>query len=137
MKKFPGTDFVKTIAVDFDGVIHKYSRGWQDGSIYDDPMPGSYEGLLSLMENYAVFIHTTRDPASVAGWIAARFGIDCFIEEDLDTHEISLGKNNSFWTEKDKLLVTNRKLVAIAYIDDRALKFDNWFTTMEEVAKLY
>ena len=29
---------MKTIAVDFDGVIHKYSKGWQGGEIYDEPV---------------------------------------------------------------------------------------------------
>jgi len=52
----------RTIAVDFDGVIHAYSKDWHDGTVYDKPVDGSIEALEKLTKNYAVFIHTTRDP---------------------------------------------------------------------------
>jgi len=35
-----------TIAVDFDGVIHQYSKGWEDGSIYDKPVKGVRQALM-------------------------------------------------------------------------------------------
>ena len=51
----------KTIVFDFDGVIHKYSKGWQDGSIYDEPVPGIKTIIDELgKENYEVVIVSTR-----------------------------------------------------------------------------
>lgn len=52
-----------TVAVDFDGVIHAYTKGWQNGEIYDPPMPGAFEALDQLMATHPVFIHTSRTPS--------------------------------------------------------------------------
>ena len=52
---------MRTVAVDFDGVIHKYSKGWHDGTCYDEPMEGAEDFLHDLMRNpnYSVFILST------------------------------------------------------------------------------
>lgn len=118
----------KTIAVDFDGVIHAYSRGWQDGTIYDPPLPGALDSLRTLMETYAVFIHTTRDAGAVAAWLAER-GFDTVIDIDGPSHP-----KREFWNDQGILLVTDRKLPAIAYIDDRGIRFTNWEQTLSDLA---
>jgi hypothetical protein len=109
----------KTVAVDFDGVIHVYSKGWHDGTIYDGLMPGATSGLLHLMQDYAVFIFTTRDCLQVAQWTQNMTGIPITI----------LGRNDPdypFWNVRASILVTNLKYAAIGYIDDRAYKFSDW-----------
>lgn len=107
-----------TVAVDFDQVIHTYDKGWQDGSIYGEFVPGAVMALSWLMQNYAVFIHTSREPRPVARWIEDRsgHGIEC----------ITRVPRKGFWNERGYLLVTRRKLPAVAYIDDRAIRFTAW-----------
>lgn len=58
-----------SLLVDFDGVIHKYSKKWQDGSIYDEPVPGVKEALQALLDKgYEIIIFTTRaDPHIING----------------------------------------------------------------------
>lgn len=117
-----------TVAVDFDGVIHAYSRGWQDGTIYDEAMPGAIIGLTRLMRQHSVFIHTSRDAKQVARWIEQRsgYGIEC------TTMIHPLPWKRKFWNTRGLLLVTNLKLPATSYIDDRAYRFESW----EQVARL-
>ena len=103
-------------------MIHAYSKGWQDGSIYDPPLPGAIDGLRKLMETYAVFIHTTREALPVARWLHDTGGFD--VTPDPGGFE--------FWNAKGVLLVANRKLPAIAYIDDRAVRFVSWDQVMGE-----
>lgn len=119
-----------TIAVDFDGVIHKYSKGWQDGTIYDGPMDGALDALRYMLEkkDWNVFVFTSRDPVPVVGWLASQFNrrywSDVFFRVVHD--------DEKFWQPPERQFVigtigvTNRKLPADCYLDDRGLTFIDW-----------
>ncbi|MCP9209709.1 hypothetical protein [Streptomyces cucumeris] len=123
-----GKKLVKAIGVDFDGVIHTYERGWQGGEIYGEVMPGAIEGLETLRERFAVFIHTVREPRSIVDWMKGRLEVPCIADDD---------PTRKFWNDQSRILVTNKKLVAVAYIDDRAIPHRNWTQTMDEADKLW
>jgi len=115
-----------TIAVDFDGVIHAYSKGWQDGSIYDDPVPGAGDALRSLMADYAVFIFTSRtDLRAVGDWVRDRLSVPVLVARDDCPRE--------FWNGRDSVYITNRKLPAVAYLDDRGIRFHSWPQTLADL----
>jgi hypothetical protein len=117
------------VAVDFDGVIHTYERGWADGTIYGDLMPGAMTGLLRLMDDHAVFVHTTRNAGQVARWIERQssYAIECTTRMTWWLPAWwQWGKRHRFWNTTGVLLVTNRKLPAVAYLDDRAVRFESW-----------
>ncbi len=143
---------VQTVAVDFDGVIHAYSKGWQDGSIYDEPIPGAVESIRSLQQRYAVFIFTSREPEQVMPWLEQWF--DVTIDErcgrchgglqtaddapwpghtEASCKECGGSGRLSFWNSQEQLLVTNRKLPAVAYVDDRAVRFTDWPTVLVDL----
>jgi hypothetical protein len=117
-----------TIAWDFDGVLHSYERGWQDGTVY-----GTLD--FSLIEEgwrrgYANAIITTRDVLQVANCLPSEWTIHTDIKSEAQ-----------FWDggeDGKAVLVTNRKVAAIAYVDDRAIhyRFDEGYPRREEVFSL-
>lgn len=94
----------KTVVFDFDGVIHKYSKGWQGiTNIYDEPVDGIKQVIEKLMKEYEVVIVSTRC-AEIDGLKAVRE-----------------------WLQKYNIKVTaikKEKPPAICYIDDRAIAFN-------------
>jgi hypothetical protein len=98
---------VRTVAVDFDGVLHSYTSGWTGYRPLDGPEPGALafvEGLIG--SGYAVVVMSSRadHPAGVAGirgWLA----------------------EHGF----PALRVTNLKVAAVAYIDDRGVGYRGTF----------
>ena len=123
---------MKSIAIDFDGVIHKYSKGWHDGSIYDETIDGWVEAIIRLQRaGYAVFIFSTRDPDQIVEWYYRDFLINH--PSAFEMQKI-LG-SQVFWNNDKVVGVTGRKLEAIAYIDDRAVRFEGSWEIIDNLLK--
>ena len=103
------------IAIDFDGVIHRNSKGFYDGTVYDEPIEGAYEALESLSKKYTLIVCTVK-AKSDRGLINGRTGTE-LVWEWLKKH------NMDQFVSK----VTAEKPRAVAYIDDKSVIFDgNW-----------
>tara|TARA_Y100000592_G_scaffold18396_1_gene27942 strand:+ start:350 stop:1333 length:984 start_codon:yes stop_codon:yes gene_type:complete len=102
------------IGIDFDGVIHKCSKGYYDGSIYDEPLEGAYEALERLSKKYTVIVHTAKAKPD-RGLVNGKTGVQ-LVWEWLKKHNMSQFVNK----------VTSEKPRAVCYIDDKAVKFTNW-----------
>ena len=49
----------KRIMIDLDGTIHKYSKGWNGGEIYDPPFEGSIDAIKWLKnQGFEIIIFT-------------------------------------------------------------------------------
>lgn len=109
-----------TIAIDFDGVVHKYSKGWHDGSCYDEPMEGFIDALRILSKKYAIYVFSTRPADSIRAWWESHIG------SEFETQILRPEDGVRSWDQRGIIGISNVKLPAIAYIDDRAIRFTNW-----------
>ena len=112
------------IGIDFDGVIHKNSLGYHDGTVYDDPVSGAKEALSKLSLKYNIVVYTCKakpDRVLVGGKTGT---------------ELIWG-----WLEKHDLAkfiksVTSEKPRAAFYIDEKAFRFETWELLMPQLERL-
>jgi len=117
-------DEVINIGVDFDGVIHRCSKGYHDGTIYDSPVDGVRQALETLSKKYTVVVYTCK-ARSDRGLVNGKNGIELVWDW--------LKENNlSQYVSK----VTAEKPRAVAYIDDKAIKFENWNNVLNKLKEL-
>ena len=112
-------DETRNVAVDFDGVIHKSSKGYYDGTIYDEPIEGSRESLKKLSEKYDVVIFTCKSKPD-RGLVNCKTGTE-LVWEWLRKHDM-----DKFVTK-----VTAEKPRAVQYIDDKGYGFTTWIDYWE------
>jgi FMN phosphatase YigB (HAD superfamily) len=109
------------IGLDFDGVVHRSSKGFHDGTIYDEPVEGSIEAIKRLAKKYRLVIYTCKGRPE-RPLINGKTGSELIWE----------------WLEKYGIAdcieeVTALKPRAKIYIDDKAIRFENWEQTEADV----
>lgn len=109
------------IAVDFDGVLHRYDTPWIDAeTIPDPPVEGAIEWLNEMATRFYVVVMTTR----------ARTDEGCrAVKQWLQDH----GANGVGSMGVGLIDVTALKPPALVYIDDRAWRFEGRFPTANEI----
>jgi len=94
----------KKILIDFDGTVHRANNGYGDGTIYDIPNERAVFTITNwTKQGYKVIIFTARD------------------EKEFPAIKEWLKK----WKFPD-LEITNRKMPALVYIDNRAIRFTSF-----------
>lgn len=118
-KLFQEKQNLNQIAIDFDGVIHKNSKGFHDGSVYDVPVKGSLDAIkwfYSLGFEIIIFSAKAKPDRPL---LNGKTGKD-LIQDWLKKYKI-----NKFVKE-----VTSEKPRALVIIDDRCIRFENWEKTI-------
>ena len=117
-KNMVGGEEKNTIAIDFDGVIHKNSKGFHDGTIYDEPVKDVKKGLEYLSKSYKLVIYSCKANPNRPK-IDNKTGVE-LIWDWLDGYNLKKYIDD----------VSYEKPNAKYYIDDKAIRFLNWEMVM-------
>ena len=112
------------VGIDFDKVIHKCSKGFYDGTIYDDPIEGAYEALEKLSNDYTVIVYTCKAKPD-RGLVNGKTGTE-LVWEWLKEHKMA-----QFVSK-----VTAEKPRARFYIDDKAIRFTDWESALNMIEEI-
>jgi hypothetical protein len=108
----------KNIAIDFDGVVHNFDKGYHDGTCYGEPLEGSLGCIRALSVHYNVVIFTAKAKPS-RPLVNGKTGTE-LVQEWLEKHGVM----------KHVSEITAEKPRAFLYIDDKGYRFNNWKDTM-------
>ena len=112
----------KTIALDFDGVIHNDTKGFHDGTIYGTPIEGTKDALVKLSKSFKLVIYSCKSNPK-RPLINGMTGTELIWE----------------WLEKYDLReyiseITFEKPNVKYYIDDKAIECtNNWSEILERL----
>ncbi len=130
----------KIVCLDFDGVIHSYTSGWQGvGVVSDLPMPGAIHWIVWHCPKLDLAIYSSRSKSwrgrrAMKRWLKAALAsyfATCEIPPDVPTESYDA------WELAGGVMRTISwpwfKPPAFLTIDDRALRFEGSFPTLAEI----
>lgn len=116
---------MKTLAVDFDGVIHSYSSGWKGPDVCEDPpVPGAMAALQEYVKEFTVCIFSSRSTDMDGIEAMKRYLRMNLIEEFGDTVGMYIYRKLQFPMDKPPAHLS---------IDDRGFCFIGTFPTVDEI----
>lgn len=139
---------VRIICVDFDGVLHSYTSGWQGPrTIPDAPIPGALEWLFKLINADGIkpVIYSSRSKAwggrrAMRRWLREHYAelivrsTSLQDREDIGTARMASGALERASEIVDALDFPANKPAAFLTIDDRAFCFQGRFPDAKEIA---
>ena len=118
-------EFKPTLCIDFDGVINPYSRGWQDGALYETSVTeGFFDWALRAQKQFKLVIYSSRSKdetllRAMQEWMHQRYAEWVrAVGQEVDIPEIPI----EYAHEKPAAWLT---------IDDRAIHFKGDWSTPE------
>jgi hypothetical protein len=115
---------LNNIAIDFDGVIHTFDKGFYDGTCYGAPIDGSLEAIKKISKSYNIIIFTAKAKPS-RPLVNGKTGTE-LVQEWLEKHNVM-----QYVSE-----ITAEKPRSQIYIDDKGYHFKNWNDTMSFLESL-
>lgn len=103
------------LCIDFDGVIHSYEKGWQNGEIYGTVTPGFFEWAEQASKIFTLVIYSSRSKET-----SKLFDMDNWVKKQ----QATFGSNVEFQ-------YASEKPPAFLTIDDRAICFEGDWSKLD------
>lgn len=118
------------LSVDFDGVIHSYTSGWQGATVIPDPpVPGALVFLREAVNHFRVCIFSSRSHEK-GGVPAMQLWLWNNIQMCEKLVKVESSREDHWYTEIEWPKI---KPPAFLTLDDRAITFDGTWPSIESL----
>ncbi len=115
------------LCLDFDGVIHSYTSGWQGATVIPDPpVPGALRFICDAVDRFRVAIYSSR--SAHPGGIRA---METWLREHM---EADIANSDIRFVVLRKIEWPTCKPSAFVTLDDRAIMFTGHWPELDELA---